>query len=111
MDISVKLKENISTKYHDKIDDFCSILDKSVDYKVISTKNEARMELLLKEYNSDPSINYITLITLCGIIVTSKIRISGDFVVGLLHIDRQLYDGTFKEEYVILTYELDERLG
>lgn len=110
MDISDKIKEKVSTKYHDKIDDFCSILDRNKEYKVISTKNKVRMELLLKEYNTNPNNNYITLITLCGSIVTSKIRVSGDFVAGLLRIDKQLVDGSFVEEFVIITYEVDDRL-
>ncbi len=110
MDISDKIKAKVSDKYHDKIDDFCSILDKSKDYKVISTKNKVRMELLLKEYNSNPNNTYITLITLCGSIITSKIRVSGDFVAALLRIDKQLVDGSFTEEFVIITYEVDDGL-
>lgn len=111
MNISDRLKQKVDEKYHTQIDMIADILDPNQEYKITFMRNRARMELLLKEYNEDPSNLYISLLTLYGDIITNvKFRVVGDFVVALLKITKETPQRTFKEEYHIIIYEADNKV-
>lgn len=111
MNISDRLKQKVDEKYHNQVDMIADILDPNQEYKITFMRNRARMELLLKEYNQDPSNLYISLLTLYGDIVTNiKFRVVGDFVVALLKITKELGHKEFKDEYHILIYEADNNV-
>lgn len=110
-DLAAKLKESVSVDNHYKVDEISKILDPSIEYKIVYTRNLANYRILLQEYKMDDSIVDKSAYVLSGkAVMFPRVIVEGPFVFVLLITSRQEFD-RFNTDYSILIYEEENFLN